>query len=73
MKDGRTEVEIGDFSSTVRAVDGGALLAPRTLRRIVEAVMEALDARDRHRTRVRAERRVTAGIVADMDLEAEEG
>ena len=61
MNDGRTEVEIGDLSSTVRTVDGGALLAPRTLRRIVEAVVEALDARDLHRARVRAERRVTSG------------
>ena len=71
MNDGRTEVEIGDLSSTVRTVDGGALLAPRTLRRIVEAVLEALDARDHHRARVRAERRVTAGVVAD-DVDAEE-
>jgi|GEM_PF-1715464 len=70
MNDGRTEVEIGDLSSTVRAVDGGALLAPRTLRRIVEAVVEVLDARDHHRARVRAERRVTAaGVGNDGDEE----
>jgi hypothetical protein len=65
--DATTEVEIGDVTSTVRAIDGGTLLAPQTLRRIVEAVLEALEARDLHRHRVRAERRVTASVVADMD------
>ena len=66
---GGTEVEIGEVSSSVRAVDGDALLSGRTLGRIVEAVMQAQDARDRRRAQTRAERRVSSGAVADMDSE----
>jgi hypothetical protein len=69
MNDDRSEMEIVEFTSTVRPVDGGALLAPGTLRRIAEAVIEILDARDRHRERVCAERRVTAGVATDRDGE----
>jgi hypothetical protein len=66
---GGAEVEIGEVTTSVRAVDGDALLAGRTLRRIVEAVMQAQDARDRRRAQTRAERRVSSGAVADMDSE----
>jgi hypothetical protein len=68
MNDDRSEMEIIEFSSTVRPIDGSAP-APRDLRRIAEAVIEILDARDRHRKRVCAERRVMAGVATDMDGE----
>ena len=43
------EVEIGDLKSTVRAVDGDALLSPPTLERIVRIVLQAVEDRDAHR------------------------
>jgi hypothetical protein len=52
------EININEMTSTVRAVDGDALLAPATLKRIVAAVLEAVREREEHRGRVEAERRV---------------
>lgn len=61
------EVEIGDLKSTVRAVDGDALLSPPTLERIVRIVLQAIDDRDSHRWRVRDEERISTGINHDLD------
>jgi hypothetical protein len=61
------EVEIGDLRSTVRAVDGDALLSPSTLERIVRIVLQAVDDRDSHRRRVRDEERISTGINHDLD------
>jgi hypothetical protein len=60
------DVYIDEIVSTVRAVDGEALLAPQTLERIVRAVLRAVEERDTHERRVRAERRVTAGVRAEQ-------
>ena len=55
------QVEINQVVSTVRAVDGDALLAPQTLARIVSAVLQALDDVESHRQRVNVETQVTSG------------
>ena len=60
------EIHIEEIVSTVRAVDGEALLAPQTLERIVRAVLRAVEEREAHARRVRAERRVTAGVRAEQ-------
>jgi hypothetical protein len=60
------QVEINEVVSTVRAMDGDALLSPQTLRRIVTAVLHALEDVEAHRQRVRAETRVTDGVAADQ-------
>ena len=52
------EININEVTSTVRAVDGDALLAPATLHRIVDAVLVAVRDREEHRERVDAERRL---------------
>lgn len=67
------EVEIGDVMSTVRAVDGDALLAPETLEKIVRAVLLALRDREEHRERVRAEQRVSPGVSHERDQDDEGG
>lgn len=56
------EVHINEIASTVRAVDGEALLAPATLEKILQAVLRAVEEREGHRDRVRAEQRVTRGV-----------
>lgn len=49
------EVHIDEMQSSVRAVDGDALLAPQTLQKIVAVVMRAVEEREAHRDRVKAE------------------
>ena len=63
------QVEINEVVSTVRAVDGDALLAPQTLTRIVTAVMKAMEEMEFHRDRVRAETQVTEGVAAEQRKE----
>jgi hypothetical protein len=60
-------VEIGDVSSTVRAVDGDALLSPRVLAQIVAAVARALHDGGEDEKRAAAERRITGGVSAERD------
>ncbi len=61
------EVEIGNIASTVRAVDGDALLAPKTLDKIVRAVLEAVKEHEDHGKRARSERRITDGVSHERD------
>lgn len=63
------EVDIEDVISTVRTVDGDALLAPATLKRIVAAVLQAVSEREAHAERVRAERRVSDGVRSELEEE----
>jgi hypothetical protein len=63
------EVNIQDVVSTVRTVDGDALLAPRTLRTIVQTVLRAIEEREMHRERVRAEQRVSGGVREELEEE----
>lgn len=60
------EVRIGELVSTVHAVDGDAPLSPRTMEAIVRAVLRAVDEREAHERRVRAERQVTGGVRAEQ-------
>jgi hypothetical protein len=61
------QVEIGEVSSTVRAVDGSALLSPQVLRTIVQAVLQAVKEHQEHEQRDHAERRVTGGVSQERD------
>ena len=62
-------VNIQEIVSTVRAVDGDALVSPQVLGRIVEGVLQAVEARERHDERVRADTRVTAGVAHEQSEE----
>jgi hypothetical protein len=55
-------VEIGEVASSVQMMDGDSLLDERTLARIVQAVLQALDERELHDGRAAMERGVSAGI-----------
>jgi hypothetical protein len=61
------QVEISDLRSIVRAVDDETLIAPPTLDRIVRIVLQAIDDRDAHRSRVRDEQRISPGINHDFE------
>jgi hypothetical protein len=50
-----TQVIVDEAIGTLRATDGEALLAPRTLDKIVRAVMQAIEDRQMHGKRVQAE------------------
>lgn len=60
------EVNIEEVVSTVRAVDGDALLTPQSLRKIVSVVLQAVNEQDSHRERVRAEQRISPGVRAEQ-------
>ncbi len=60
-------VEIQEVSSTVRSVDGQALLSPRLLQAIVDAVTKALRDGDEREKRAMAERKITDGVSAERD------
>ncbi len=63
------EVNINDVVSTVRAVDGDSLLAPQTMEKIVRAVLVAMNERESHRARVRAEQRISGGVREEQEME----
>lgn len=63
------DVNIGDVISTVRAVDGNDLLAPQTMARIVQAVLQALRDQEEHHKRVRAEVRISGGVHDELQEE----
>lgn len=60
-------VHIGEFVNTVRAIDGDALLEPQTLEKIVRAVLRAVEEREAHACRVKAEQRVTSGVRQEQE------
>jgi hypothetical protein len=64
------DVEIGELITTVKAVDVSTLASPEVLRHLVAAVLRAVDEREAHTARVRAERRVTGGVSQERDAEA---
>jgi hypothetical protein len=62
-------IEIGEVSSTVRTLDGEAMLSPRVMERIVAAVVRALKDGDAREQRAQAERRVTGGVSDERETE----
>jgi len=61
------EVQINELQSTVRAVDGDALVSPQIMERIVRAVLQAVNDQEAHRQRVRAEQRITGGVSYELE------
>ena len=61
------DVQIGDVTSTVRAVDSDSLLAPQTMEKIVRVVLQAVRDQEAHGKRVRAEQRVTGGVSQELE------
>ncbi|HEX3559746.1 MAG TPA: hypothetical protein VHU19_11115 [Pyrinomonadaceae bacterium] len=55
------EVNINEMQSNVRAVDGDAALSPQTMQKIIETVMQAVEERERHQDRVKAEQQTSGG------------
>ena len=60
------QVNIDEIVSNVHLVDDESLLSPLVLRRIVAAVLVAVEERDAHRERVTAEQRVTGGVAEEQ-------
>ena len=63
------DVRIQEIVSEVHAVDGDALLAPQTMSRIVDAVLRAIEAKESHGRRLRAETRVSGGVAFEQGEE----
>jgi len=63
------DVEIGEVVTTVRAVDGSTLVSPEVMRQIVRAVLRAVEDREAHSARLRAERHVTGGVAQEREAE----
>ena len=63
------DVQIGDVTSTVRAVDGDSLLTPQTMEKIVRVVLQAVRDQEDHTKRVRAEQRITGGVSKELEEE----
>jgi hypothetical protein len=63
------DVHIDQVTSTVRAVDGSALLSPQVMQQIIRIVLQAVEQETSHQRRARAERRVTPGVTYEMEEE----
>jgi hypothetical protein len=63
------EVNIEEVASTMQVTDGDALLSPRTLRTIVNAVMRAIEERESHQRRVQAEQCIGGGVREELERE----
>jgi hypothetical protein len=61
------EVQIQRLQSTVQAFDGDVPLSPQTMDKIVRAVLEAVNDREMHAARVRAEQRITSGVSHELE------
>jgi hypothetical protein len=55
------EINVGEVSTSIHAMDSEQLLSPRLMERIVAEVVRAVDERHEHRERVKQERRTMAG------------
>ena len=53
-----TDVYIGEVASSVVAMDGASLLAPKTLAQIITAVMQAINEHEAHEKRRLGETRI---------------
>jgi hypothetical protein len=64
------QVHINEIASTVRHVEGSAVLSPAQMQEIIRLVLKAIEEREAHDQRVNAERKVTSGIRDEMEGEA---
>ena len=60
------DVNINDVVSTIRTVDSDALLAPQTLAKIVQVVLQAVREQEAHRVRMHCEVRISGGVHEEM-------
>ncbi|MEJ2454141.1 MAG: hypothetical protein P8103_08300 [Candidatus Thiodiazotropha sp.] len=60
------DVDIGEILSKVQAVDDRALLSPRVVQLLVEAVLVAVDEQTAHSQRVASEQRIGSGVAAEL-------
>ena len=63
------QVHINEIASTVRTVEGSAVLPPAQMQEIIRLVLKAIEERDAHNQRVNAERKVTSGVRDEMEGE----
>jgi hypothetical protein len=63
------DIDINEVVSSVRAVDDQALVSPQVLRRIVQAVVQAVEQKAAHEKRAGDERRITGGVADEQDAE----
>lgn len=61
------QVHIDELHSRMQAVDSDSLLLPPAMDKIVRAVLQAVDERESHRQRVRAEQRITRGVSFEQE------
>lgn len=66
MATDKTDIEINQVNTTMRAVDGDSLLTPQTMEKLVRAVLQAFNEQVAYNRRVHAERRLTGGVVPEM-------
>lgn len=59
--------QIQRLQSTVQAFDGDVPLSPQTMDKIVCAVLEAVHDHETHAKRVRAEQRITSGVIHELE------
>jgi hypothetical protein len=60
------DVNIGEMVSTIRAVDSDTLLAPQTLAKIVQVVLQAVEEREAHRSRVCEEQCIHNRVAGEL-------
>jgi hypothetical protein len=63
------EVNIGEVVASVKAIEGSSLVSPDVMAQLVTAVLRALEEKQAHQDRVRAERRVTGGVAWERESE----
>ena len=63
------DVIIDEVSSTIKTLDSRSLLDEEIMRRIIQAVLQALNEQQMHDQRARSERRVTRGVADELEAE----
>lgn len=66
-----TEISIGEITADLHTVDSSAPLSHAQLFEVARIVARILQEERAHRARVAAERRITQGVSAERDADAE--
>ncbi len=61
------DVNVDQFVSQVHPYNGDSVLSDKTMDKIVGAVLEAVQMKERHQERVQAERKVKGGVYAEQE------